>query len=167
VPEDDQHNYVKKIDPGFAAGIYQVVAEGSRDVGQFSELLSVPEALGNVKGNGTTFGNSDVIVKRSEGLKLEWNTPSLLNDANIILVDVFAASETQIFHLGCGIAEKALLTGSATETWAVPADALAQLPATPQAEIRVTRGQEQKPRSGVFEGHLQGLRTMVAPTTLD
>ena len=123
--------------------------------------------IGRGRANGTAFENADVIIKRSDSLKVEWKAPLMFNDQNELILDIFAETDTDVYQMECTAMEKDFYDGATVFHWDIPPTELAKLPATPKAEIRLTRMHHLKARTSGIAGIMVGARIYTAPATLD
>jgi len=156
--ESSDHQYTKKLEPKFAAGPYQVTAQGLEGIGKLQDILSMPEELKWVKGNDQSF-ETGVVVKRDSPLRLTWAPSSMPNDSNYLISTIQGVTDTEVFQLYCLIKESQL---AKVGEWEIPQNQIQQLLLTENAALFLIRAHVRVPSDTHWDVLLQGLRTYLA-----
>ncbi len=160
--KDDKHQYAKKLDPGIAAGLYQVVADGFEGVQKLGDVLSMPEEIKLAKGNDQAF-ESGIIVTKEAKFSLTWQAPAIASDANYLIADVIGETETEKFQLHCIGKESDLAQPG---TWEIPVEEISKLKLSESAAVFFVRAHVRLPRDPQWDVQLQGIRTTVAAAAI-
>lgn len=166
MPSPD-NRYIYKLNPGFAAGVYQVAAKATEQTQPFEGLLTVPESLRDLTGNGVKFNERVVSVKKATGLRLQWSPPSVPNDNHIILLDFESETATEVHRLRCMAREPQGAGAGTLITWDVEPALVKQMPASKKARIDFLRAVVRNVKSTYLMGEFQGLRTNIAAATIE
>lgn len=162
-----ENQYLYKLTPGFAAGVYQVTAKATAETQPFEGLITVPESVRELTGNGTRFNENVVRVKKSTGLVLQWAPPSVPNDSNLILMDLEAQTNDEIYRLRCLAREPQSTAAGSLTAWTVDPTLIRQLPSTQKARLDFLRAAVRPVKTTYLTGEFQGLRTNVAALLLE
>jgi hypothetical protein len=159
--EDEDHQYFKGLEPDFAPGLYQVLAEGNEGAPPFQELLSMPEALRDVRFNNLAFDDAALKLKKMDGLAFQWRTPSILHDLNILIAEIDVQTDTEVAQLFCMARETELATDSPTLEWRLPREKVAQLPVGKLARAYFTRIHSRTAKDPRTKITFQGVRSYI------
>ena len=160
IPQRTDKSYATALTAGFPAGQYQINVEGAGAVPQFAEKFSVPEHLLRVTGNTARFEDANIVIKRSEPFRVQWDAPTMPNDANQLVLQIKAQTQSEIVQLECGVAESQLLGNAGQQvTWEIPASALSVLPVTDFVEIWLMRANVRAAANAQIKVQFQGIRT--------
>ncbi len=159
VPEDDQHRYIRRFNPDFPAGTYEVSASGVSGIPAFGVYLKLPEALQDVSVNGQAFGSSSMLVRKSDPLIASWRSPTLPSSDQIVILDVETKSATEKIVLHCIALEYTLSGAGGSLLWQIPADKLTGLAEMKDADVYFSRGVITDIKQSYLDLQVQGLRT--------
>jgi hypothetical protein len=165
--ETENHTYLRRLPSDFATGLYEVVAEGTRDIPSFKgAVFSMPDHLRDVRANGNLFGASVLRIKKSDPLKFEWRA-SPRNDFNVVIADIVVETETEVYQLQCAALENYFNSEGNFNSWVLPAEGVAKLPTSASGVMHLVR----KHRLGVdkpsLKLELHGVRTFYTKATLE
>ena len=158
IPESADHQYIRKLDTGLGSGLYQVKAEGRGDIPAFGEILSMPEALQDVKVAGSAEEDDVFVYKKGQSFKVAWKSPSIENAGNISLLDIFADSATDKVQVHC-IGYESDLGVPGGRYWDVPPSIMSQLPVTKDAQLFLGRAHVRQAKKDAFVVAFQGIRS--------
>ncbi|MCX6102771.1 MAG: hypothetical protein NT000_05845 [Proteobacteria bacterium] len=157
--EGENHLYKLDLQPNFTSGIYFTTVEGTKTTPNFSVKMSMPERMSHVIVQGQDFETSATAFRKTEPLRLSWDSPTGDLDLKInqMELEIISDTATETVSLICGVVEKDLMVGSQTITWDIPVTYLQSLNATTSAFVILKRGQWMRassPDIGVisFEG---------------
>lgn len=157
--QDGASVYRLPLEPGLNPGAYQILAEGGRDAAGFSDVISIPEALSDVKVNSADVHEPGSVLKRSDDLALRWKAPTTVNDQNIIFIDFISRNDTSRGGIHCVGLEAALKQGGGEVEWTISKNLIAEFPVDVTAQLHVVRAHLRRSRAQNAEVQLQGLRT--------
>jgi len=159
VEPNDEHRYIKKLDPGFPAGVYNVAAKGLGDTPGFSATFSMPEAVSYVSLGGVRLDSGALKARRNEPLVFGWRTPAVAHEANLDLIEIEgkrAGGEAVV--LRCAAREMSVPVEAGDAKWVLTPD-LASFAPKSRARMFFLRAHIRDARSTYVDVQLQGLRT--------
>lgn len=170
VPKDADNNYKREFSESPDAGDHLLAVSGSKDAFGFQVPIPMPYEFANADVNGvlfTTPGKDPAIVQKSADLELTWDIPTSTNYNGLVLeVDTLAGGVEML--MTCKAAEKNLPQSSGKVHWVIPAAKMAQLSASTDAFVRLTRYQATQAESAkIGKVFLAGVRTQVNTATVN
>ncbi len=140
---------------------------GSADIPAFATSIELPENLNNVTIENSTLDTHTITIKKAESLNVAWTAPSMTNDTNVMILDVYADSAQANLQLHCVIPETSASLIGGAELWTIDSSWLQQLPTTNTAQLYIARGNVYDATQDSLDVQLQGLRTHFANITLE
>lgn len=160
--QDANSMYRLPLEPGLAPGAYQVAAEGGRVTEPFGEILSIPEALSDVRVNRVDIREPGVVLSRDQDLEIAWKMPTVLNDQNVILIDFEVQDDDNKATVHC-VGREANLTRRASDVeWTIDRSLLADFPIGVTAQVHIVRAHLRRAAVRNSMVVFQGLRTAFA-----
>ncbi len=168
VNEKSDHSYFMSLAAGVPSGSYQVQIGGSKDVPKFGISMMLPENLAEVTFNSATLDERTLALKISKALNVSWKAPVLINDATLMVVDIYATTANAAFDLHCATPETSQLVDKAgAKEWIIPADYMGQLPVTNTAQVFLSRANIWGGTKDTLSVQVQALRTNFVKASLE
>lgn len=167
IPHGQDNNYFGQLqNPTFPAGIYKFNAEGSSDAVGFKALAAMPTSIANASLNGQMVANGPMQIKRSEGIQLQWTTPSKVEEYDLFILRLVAQQGNKQFEMECAVQEKSL-SGTGTTQWNITAaDVEKYSKDLSSADVYLLRGSLVGAKDDkIGEIVLEGIRAWAAPAS--
>lgn len=170
---DTASTYKATLNAEIPAGVYQIrVAQGSENEA-FAGVFAIPEAFLDSQLGGTKLTHAVSKITRSAGVDLQWTTPAVPNDQNVVLLDLITDDGAQKQELHCVLEEKSLQTVGNTVKWHLDPSWVSDLMPTSKTadgvkgRIYLSRALLMRPKIQNVELRAQALRTVAAPIDIE
>lgn len=160
--QSPQHLYSSNLAPDLPAYLYQIVVEGAGNIPGFRAAVSVPEEVYWLRVGGINWGQPNMELRKGDPLFVEWKNPTVAHDSNVILMDLVAKNETEIFSLSCGSLEADLPMASGMTSWKIEASVLDRIPQDAEVTLSFMRAHLVRAKSENLDIAMQGVRSFFA-----
>lgn len=165
IPEDAEHRYSKKLDPGLVATSYPFQVDGTKDIAGFKAAVWLPEALQEVTVAASLLEDG-VSIKKGGPLKLEWNAPQISRADHVMLLEIYDEQSDGIYLVRCLVTESEL-GKSGRLAWLIDPKYIAVMPPTQKGELFLSRVIPRAAQSASLKIESQGFQTHFAQVVLE
>jgi hypothetical protein len=166
IPQEASGRYYKELSLNQAATLYSVKAEGSTEVPGFEMALNFPEAMKQV-----TIGDDEVdeaqTLKKGEPIRLGWAVPALSKNDHLVMLELYSdADPSNLFFIRCLTEEVQTVQGAGSK-WMIDPKYLSVLPATPKADLFLSRFLVRQAANAVIQVETQGMQTQYTQVAIE